>query len=578
MSNIVEFVMKMKDMMSSGLIRAGATSQTTFARMRQDAQQQQQRNQVLGMSYNELKDKIKAVEDVIANSKIPDQISAARVQLAALQRMANSHQGRSSAAGFTSSLPSVRQPSSGGMGISELAVGNMLGNFAMSGLSKAQNLVESGIQKMISNTFQKEQDIIGLSTFLGKDGATEAYNNIRKDADSTPFDTASLLEVNRALISAGINAKDSRRDTMNLANAVAAVGGGNDVLSRMAANMQQIKTVGKATAMDIRQFGMTGINIYQMLSKATGKSIEEVKEMDVSYELLAQSLQMEAQKGGIYFGALDAQSKTMAGRWSTVMDKFDTGLSDIGDAFAPVFDKFLNIGVAMVESINPGLQLMQPNIDAIANGIGRAVDFFTNIATGTSEWNDYIVIAKDMFGITWNYVKLMGQKVWHILSGIIEWIKKSEIVKDIFRVAAFIVEKVFKIIGWLMDKVVWFWDNVVKPILNTIEKVYKWLKGTNEIKVSANNKVTIVPKPKPTGAGPDNAPINPKMIAGNVESGKKVGESVVGGGPKTINITVQKFFEDIHFNSLNSKESYDELEKKLLELLTRVVYNGSKLV
>ena len=58
----------------------------------------------------------------------------------------------------------------------------------------------------------------------------------------------------------------------------------------MAANMQQIKTVGKATAMDIRQFGIAGINIYEMLHRSTGKSIEQVKEMDVSYEDLSKAM------------------------------------------------------------------------------------------------------------------------------------------------------------------------------------------------------------------------------------------------------------------------------------------------
>lgn len=37
-----------------------------------------------------------------------------------------------------------------------------------------------------------------------------------------------------------------REDAMNLANAIAATGGGNDELARMATNMQQIKTVGKS--------------------------------------------------------------------------------------------------------------------------------------------------------------------------------------------------------------------------------------------------------------------------------------------------------------------------------------------
>ncbi|WP_204270488.1 hypothetical protein, partial [Enterobacter hormaechei] len=136
----------------------------------------------------------------------------------------------------------------------------MMGNMLTQAATTLLSALKDGIGRMLSGTFQKEQDIVGLTTFLGKKGATDAYSNIRKDADVTPYDTASLLQGNRSLIAAGLNAKDAREDTMNLANAISAVGGGNAELARMAANMQQIKTVGKASAIDIKQFGYVGIN------------------------------------------------------------------------------------------------------------------------------------------------------------------------------------------------------------------------------------------------------------------------------------------------------------------------------
>lgn len=58
------------------------------------------------------------------------------------------------------------------------------------------------------------------------------------------------------LITTGESADKSREAINSLANAVALTGGDSYTLERMASNLQQIRNVGKATAMDIRQFGM----------------------------------------------------------------------------------------------------------------------------------------------------------------------------------------------------------------------------------------------------------------------------------------------------------------------------------
>ena len=61
-----------------------------------------------------------------------------------------------------------------------------------------------------------------------------------------------------------------------------ATGGGNDELTRMASNLQQIKNAGKATAMDIRQFAYAGIDVYGILADYLGKTTEEGIEKEMS--------------------------------------------------------------------------------------------------------------------------------------------------------------------------------------------------------------------------------------------------------------------------------------------------------
>lgn len=187
--------------------------------------------------------------------------------------------------------------------------------------AKAIKGVEQIAQAGIEFNAKMEKYQTGLTTLLGNEQeAAAVMEQIRADAARTPFDVDSLTQANQMLISTGMSAGDARNDVLNLANAIAATGGGSAELSRMAANMQQVKNVGKATAMDIRQFAMAGINIYKLLADATGKTTEEVKDMEVSYEALSAALAKAAAEGGAYEGAMEAQSQTFNGRLSTLKD------------------------------------------------------------------------------------------------------------------------------------------------------------------------------------------------------------------------------------------------------------------
>ena len=194
---------------------------------------------------------------------------------------------------------------------------NMLTSLGTKAVGLAKNFVEMGI----SYNAQIEKYTTGFTNMLGSaQAAQEAMQAIQEDAARTPFDVASLTQANQLLISAGENAEYSRKVINALGDAVSATGGGNAELSRMAANLQQIANVGKASAIDIKQFAYAGINIYQILADYTGKSVQEVQNMTISYDLLSQALIAASEEGGRYYNAMDTQSQTMNGRISTLKD------------------------------------------------------------------------------------------------------------------------------------------------------------------------------------------------------------------------------------------------------------------
>lgn len=201
------------------------------------------------------------------------------------------------------------------------AKATVLANMLTSLGTKAVGLAKGFVEMGISYNAQIEKYTTGFTNMLGSaQAAQEAMQAIQEDAARTPFDVASLTQANQLLISAGENAEYSRKVINALGDAVSATGGGSAELSRMAANLQQIANVGKAATIDIKQFAYAGINIYQILADYTGKSVQEVQSMTISYDLLSQALIAASEEGGRYYNAMDTQSQTMNGRISTLKD------------------------------------------------------------------------------------------------------------------------------------------------------------------------------------------------------------------------------------------------------------------
>lgn len=218
-------------------------------------------------------------------------------------------------------------------------------------LSGAKQFVSMGIEY----NAQIESYRVGLTNMLGDaQAANEAMAAIQEDAARTPFSVDSLTQANQLLISAGENASYSRKVVMALGDAVSATGGGNAELSRMAANLQQIANVGKASAIDIKQFAYAGINVYQVLADYTGKTVQEVQNMTISYDLLSNALIAASEEGGRYYNAMDTQSQTMNGRVSTLKDNVSqlAGLmtGDLSSGIGVVISNLNDMTVAAIEA------------------------------------------------------------------------------------------------------------------------------------------------------------------------------------------------------------------------------------
>jgi tape measure domain-containing protein len=250
-------------------------------------------------------------------------------------------------------------------------------------IEAGKQVVSTGVQY----NAQLEQYQTALTNMLGSEAeAVALLDEIKQDAAKTPFDTAGLVKANELLISTGIDAESSRRTILALGDAVSATGGGNDELSRMAQNLQQIQNAGKATSADIKQFAYAGIDVYGILADYTGKTAEEVQNMTVTYDLLSNALISAADEGGRYFNSMSTQSETLNGQWSTLKDNATqlAGLmtGDLTDGVKTVIGHMNDLTVAASEAYDTGGWLGLA--DAIASNIPIVSELKTGFENATT--------------------------------------------------------------------------------------------------------------------------------------------------------------------------------------------------
>ena len=235
----------------------------------------------------------------------------------------------------------------------------------------------------INYNAQMEQYRTMFTTLTGSaEEADRIISQLQADAQKSPFDSASLIQANQYLISAGVEADEARTMINNLGNAVAATGGGSAELERMAQNLQQIQNVGKATSQDIKQFANAGINIYGLLAESTGKSVEEVKDMDVTYEELAKAFAMASAEGGKYYGAMEAQGQTLNGSLSATKESIQMLLGSITESAMPIIVQVLQKVQEVINylmNLDEGTKRTILVIGAVIAAIGPALTIIGSI-------------------------------------------------------------------------------------------------------------------------------------------------------------------------------------------------------
>lgn len=233
-----------------------------------------------------------------------------------------------------------------------------------------------------------EQSQIAFTTLLGSaDKAQKFLADLSSFAARTPFEMPGLQDASRKLLAFGFQADQIIPMMTSIGDAVAALGGGAAEIDRVTYALGQMQAKGKVSAEEMGQLAELGIPVWQMLADKIGVDIPTAMKMAENGAIDA-TTGINAVLEGMnkrFGGAMEKQSTTLNGMWSTFKDNLGQTLTAIGFSLVETFDlknklsgalewmtQFTNIvkGQGLAEAIK---QMFPPEVKITVVAIAGAI-------------------------------------------------------------------------------------------------------------------------------------------------------------------------------------------------------------
>lgn len=184
-----------------------------------------------------------------------------------------------------------------------------------------------------------EQLEVSFQTLLkSAEKGSKFFKDLKDFAAKTPFEMKEVAAAAKVMLGYGFSADETNKQLQILGDVAAATGGDIEGLSVI---MGQGAALGKFMTVDLKQLAMRGIPILDALATQLGVTASEVMEMastsQISYPMVAKAIEDMSKKGGPYFNAMQNQSKTLGGLFSTLKDTATQAFAGIGMSIKETF-------------------------------------------------------------------------------------------------------------------------------------------------------------------------------------------------------------------------------------------------
>jgi tape measure domain-containing protein len=376
MGNVLEFYLKMKDMMSSGLVTVAKNAKAAFTNVQDVVKKVESAvssstdkmvskftgfeyaGKRMNFSLATMKENLKQLQFVKANTDIRKEFDAATKAITALNYEIDKLEGKKKGSG----------KASGGMGLGKIAATIGLGLSLSGAFGFAKESVGAAMQ------FDAQKKSFGVMT--GNRGTgNDLANNLRQlkqDAIMGP----TVYENAQTMLGFGINVKKIMPDLKMLGDVSM---GDADNLKSLTLAFSQVSAAGKLTGQDLLQFINAGFNPLQEISKNTGKSFavlkKEMQAGKITFAMVEDAFKTATSAGGRFNGMLDTMADTTMGKMKKMEGQWAAFKIDIGEALMPLAGELMTAGNEMLSFLNihksvpTVLGLEQSSINVLVNKI-----------------------------------------------------------------------------------------------------------------------------------------------------------------------------------------------------------------
>lgn len=473
----------------------------------------------------------------------------------------------------------------------------MIKVYAVIGVAQtAYNAVSAGLSKIVSVGSATELQLQNLTTLYrgNADEAKAMYDRLAEYGKVTVYDKAGLLEAQKTMMSFGIEGEKAFSTIKQIGDIAM---GDSQKMQSLSLAFSQATSTGKLMGQDLLQMINAGFNPLSVISEKTGRSIESLKDDmskgKISAEQLSQAFQWATEEGGLFYKGAEKAAGTTEGKINVLKDSFDEFLVSVFNKVQPIVNKALTFATNFLENapslIDSIMSEIKPFIDMVWTGV-------TEIGNSIQRLSPYLEPVKDAIE---NHVLPAIRNIWDkatkLVKSVIDFVAQSEILRDFWDGLVWVFESVWDAISNGMNILSWVWDNVLKPILIGIDRIYQGFKAAfSELlkpikaiwafwqKITGNDAKLEIEEKTTTNTGNSTstqdsivAAVNAPANAGNAPNSatNSSTQAVATGGTRNTQITINlgKFMDNMVFNG-----GYDEnrqyIEQHFREMLLRTLY------
>jgi tape measure domain-containing protein len=397
---------------------------------------------------------------------------------------------------------------------------------------------------------KSEQTQVAFETLLGSaDKAKQLIGDLRGFAAITPFNTGQLVDLTKQLLAYGFAQEEIIPNMKALGDIAAGVG--MEKLPFLTLAYGQVRTAGRLTGAELRQFSENGVPLLDELAKHFGKTTAEVQDMihggTVGFKDVQKALAALTGEGGRFFNLMEKQGKTVGGRLSTLMDTLQLIATDIGSAELPIFGEIVDRATQTVNWVKTNFTQLKEVFRPLWDAVQPLLSAFKGIVSDLGLMSSQGSILSTVF---------------NGLGSIIKWL--SPVVKFLGSITATTLKIVWELIKGL-------WE-LVKPIAKLFgykDKDFGFKDPDNKTKTYQGLSEYLKQN--------ESSGLNKLNIGGESATLKEKASKTAASQPRNIYINIGKFQDSIILQTTNLKDSAGKVAEEINKTLLKVVNDTNRL-